>query len=70
MSVVWALLYLPKKTGDPNFLYYIFALLSVLHVILENKKKIIATTYMVFLFSAYASEKYMFEKMEKTCLSQ
>ena len=58
-----------KKAGDPNFLYYIFVLLCVLHVILENKKNIISTTYIILLFSAHTSDKYMFEKMEKTRLS-
>ena len=59
-----------KKAGDPNFVYYIFVLLCVLHIVLENQKKIISTTYISFLFSAHTSEKYMFEKMEKTRLSQ
>ena len=62
MSTCLALV-LPKKAGGPNFLYYIFVLL------LEKKGKIFSTTCVIFLFSAHTSEKYIFEKMEKT-LSQ
>ena len=56
MSLVQPL-YLREKVGDPNLSYYIFVLLCILHVILENKKIISTTyfynTYSFFIFRAY-----------------
>ena len=46
-----------KSRGYPNFIYYIFVLLYVLHVILENDKKIISRTSIILLFSAHAFQK-------------
>ena len=55
-------LYLPKKAGDPKFLYYINVLLCV------NKKKVINVLQPIFFI--FRTEKCMFEQNEKTCLSQ
>ena len=46
-----------KRSVTPNFLYYIFVVLYVLHVILENNKNIISRTSIILLFSAHASQK-------------
>ena len=43
-------LYLFKKVGYPNVLYYIFVLLYVLHVILENNKKVFLEPQLFFYY--------------------
>ena len=57
-----------KKDRDPTFLFYIFVLLYVLHVISENKRKIISTTYDILHFSRMLPIIICLRRWEKTCL--
>ena len=54
-----------KKAGDPNFLYYIFVLLCVLHVTLENKNKIISIIYIIVVFSGQTSKNTCLRRWKK-----